>query len=181
MRETQSKILHANTCKVYIYDDANQKTDTIVGGLQDLVLTFEYDSYYYDYIGGREARVGKPAIRGNFRQGVLDFDLLKSIFFRTFITPRNDFTKIDLNDYLTFHQDKIRLELIGIEELDKDTNKTTVNKIILNGVIFNSISYEIRAGSFVLGNGTFMTDSIKFGSEQVEVIDTPFLDYTRIF
>lgn len=176
MRETQSKILHANTCKVYIYDNAFQKTNTIVGGLQDLVLTFEYDNYYYDYIGGREARVGKPSVKGSFRQGVLDFDLLKSIFFKTLITPYKDFTNIDLNDYLSFHQDKIRLELIGVEELDGD--KTTINKIILNGVIFNSISYEIRAGSFVLGNGTFMTDSIKIGSEQVEInILSPILDY----
>ena len=172
MRERQSKILHANMCKVYIYDDSGQqRVDTVVGGLQDLVITFESDNYYYDFIGGREARVGKPSIKGNFRQGILDFNLLRNMFYKT-LTKNNDFITIDLNDYLTFHQDKIRLELLGVQGLD-DNDETLVSKVILNGVIFNSLSYEIRAGSFVLGNGTFITDSVKFGTEQKQILD-PF-------
>jgi len=167
----ESGLLHANTCKVYMYDDVKKHDkDILVGGLQDLVISFEFDNYYYDYVGGRELRIGKPSVKGTFRQGILDFSLLGNMFFQTAL-KKASYTDIDLKDYLYFHQDKVKLELIGIEEFSKTNTTVNINKIILREVSFNSLNFEIRAGMFVLSSGSFMAQAMRFGHEEKKVLN----------
>jgi len=154
------EIIHANVCKLYLDGE-------IVGGLQEVNISIKYDNYFYKYIGGSEVRVGAPTIEGNYRFGVLDFDRITTMF-KKHGDKDASVTRVSLVDGLSFHQDKLNLEAvttIGFDGLEVNTYK-----IMLRGITFNRINYDIRATSFVLGSGEFYCDNIKYSKEQRKTV-----------
>jgi len=157
------EIIHANVCKLYLDGE-------IVGGLQEVNISIKYDNYFYKYIGGSEVRVGSPSIEGNYRFGVLDFDRITTMFKKTF--DRNaSVTNVSLVDGLSFHQDKLNLQTVTTIGFD-DGGEVNIYKILLRGITFNRMNYDIRASSFVLGSGEFYCDNIKYTKEQKEITIT---------